>query len=63
MAKLSEHIDDWLDVLANCGTELASCPKLLRNMLLGILPKSLEQEILDKSHRLEFKTYGGIFAF
>ena len=63
MTKLSEHIDDWLDVLANYGTELANCPKLLRNMLLGILPKSLEQEILDKSHRIEFKTYQGIITF
>ena len=63
IAKLSEHIDDWLDVLADYGTELSSCPKLLRNMLLGILPKSIEQEILDKSHRPEFKTYEGIIKF
>ena len=43
LTKLSKHIDDWLDVLSNYGTELASCPKLLRNMLLGILPRSLER--------------------
>ena len=63
LTKLSEHIDDWLDVLSNYGTELASCPTLLRNMLLGILPRSLEQEILDKAHRPDFKTYQGIIAF
>ena len=63
LTRLSEHIDDWLDVLANYGSELASCPKLLRNMLLGILPKSLETEMLDKSHRPEFSTYQGIISF
>ena len=41
-AKLSEHLDDWLEVLSTYGTELESCPRLLRNMVLGMIPKVLE---------------------
>ena len=62
-AKLSEHLDDWLEVLSTYGTELESCPRLLRNMVLGIIPKALEQQILDESHRPEFRTHMGIIQF
>ena len=63
MAKLSEHLDDWMDVLTTYGEELAHCPRLLRNMVLGILPKNLEDEILEKSYKPEFRTYDGIIAW
>ena len=63
MSKLSEHLDDWTDVLHTYGEELAHCPKLLKNMLLGVLPKALEDEVLEKSYKPEFQTYESIIAW
>ena len=63
LAKLSEHLDDWLDVLSTYGHELEHCPKLLRHMVLSIIPKSLESEILDKAHLPEFNSYSSIIQF
>ena len=48
LSKLSEHLDDWTDVLTAYGSELEHCPRLLRNMVLNIIPKNLEDEILDE---------------
>jgi hypothetical protein len=63
LAKLSEHLDDWLDVLTTHGSELEHCPRLLRNMLLAIIPSDLENEIVEKSHKVEFRTYAGIIKW
>ena len=52
-----------MDVLTTYGEELAHCPKLLRNMVMGVLPNNLEEEILEKSYKPEFQTYGGIIAW
>ena len=52
---LDDHLDDWTDVLSTYGTELEHCPKLLRSMVLNIIPKEFEDELLTKP---EFtKTY------
>ena len=60
IGKLSEHLDDWLDVLTTYGTELEHCPRLLRNMVLSIIPKSLEDEILDEGDDPKFRSYTDI---
>ena len=63
MSKLSEHLDDWVDVLATYGEELSHCPRLLKNMVMGVLPKQLEDEVLEKSYKPEFRTYDSIIAW
>ena len=45
---LNEHIDDWLDVLSQFGSELEHCPKLLKSMIFAIIPKNYEDELLTK---------------
>ena len=42
IAKLAEHLDDWLDVLTTYGHELEHCSRMLTNIVLGVIPKSLE---------------------
>ena len=69
MSKLSEHLDDWVDVLTTYGSELEHCPKLLRNMILGVIPTELETEILEKENdpmcydRAVFRDYTGIIRW
>ena len=46
--KLNEHFDDWLEVLSNFGAELENCPRLLKSMILNIIPKTYEDELLTK---------------
>ena len=46
--KLNDHIDDWLDVLSNFGAELEQCPRMLKSMVLNIIPKAYEDELLTK---------------
>ena len=63
LSKLSEHLDDWTDVLATYGSELEHCPRLLRNMVLSIIPKNLEDEILDQGDDPKFRTYVDIIQW
>ena len=63
MSKLSEHLDDWVDVLATYGEELSHCPRLLKNMVMGVLPKQLGDEVLEKSYKPELRTYDSIIAW
>ena len=64
--KLSEHLDDWLDVLTTYGSELEHCPRMLRNMVMGVIPVEFENEIVEKSMepgRTDFRTYHGIIKW
>ena len=68
--KLSEHLDDWLDVLTTYGHELEHCPRMLRNMVMSVIPSDMEDEIVEKSfdvltqrYRPEFRTYEGIIRW
>ena len=63
LPKLSEHLDDWTDVLATCGSELGHCPRLLRNMVLSNIPKNLEDEFLDEGDDPKFRTYTDIIQW
>ena len=63
IAKLSGHLDDWLDVLTTYGSELEHCPRLLRNYVLSVIPAEMESEIMEKSHKIEFRTYTGIIKW
>ena len=63
LSKLSEHLDDWTDVLTTYGSELEHCPRLLRNMVLSIIPKNLEDEILDEGDDQKFRTYMDIILW
>ena len=62
MNKLSENLDDRVDVLATYGEELSHCPRLLKNTVMGILPKQLEDAALEKIYKPEFRTYETIIA-
>ena len=44
----SAHLDDWLDILCQYGSELEHCPKLLKSMVLSTIPKQYEDELLTK---------------
>ena len=55
--KLSEHLDDWLDVLTTYGHELEHCPRMLRNIVMSIIPVDLEDEIVEKSFDMLTQTY------
>ena len=44
------------DVPTNYGSELEHRPWLLRNMVLNITPKNLEDEILDEGDDPKFRT-------
>ena len=46
--KVSEHLDDWLEVLSTYGSELEHCPKMLRSMVMATIPKVLEDELMTK---------------
>ena len=48
LKRLGGHIDDWLDVLSTYGSELEHCPRMLRSMILAIIPKAYEEELLTK---------------
>ena len=63
LSRLSEHLDDWTDVLTTYGSELEHCPRLLRNMVLSIIPKNLEDEILDEGDDPRFRTYTDIILW
>lgn len=63
IGKLGEHLDDWLDVLTTYGTEWEHCPRLLRNMALSIIPKSLEDEILDEGDDPKLRSYADIIRW
>ena len=61
LKRLGEHIDDWLDVLSTYGSELEHCPRMLRSMILAIIPKAYEEVLLTKP---EFTTnYHAIIAW
>ena len=48
LKKLVEHLDYWVDVLSNYGHELEHHSRLLRSMVLAIIPKIYENELLTK---------------
>ena len=45
---VSAHTDAWKELLDTYGSELMTCPRLLRSMLLNIIPKDLKTEIVKK---------------
>ena len=64
VAKQGEHLDDWLDVLTTHGAELEHCPRLLRNMVLAVIPTEMETEVIDNPHKNpDFRTYLGIIKW
>ena len=70
ISRLAEHLDDWLDVLTTYGQELEQCPRMLRNMVMGIIPTALEDEIIEKSYdpvtnapNPQFRTYETIIRW
>ena len=63
LSRLSGHLGDWTDVLTTYGSELEHCPRLLRDMVLSIIPKNLEDEILDEGDDPRFRTYTDIIIW
>lgn len=63
LAKLSEHLDDWTTILGKYGAELEQCPRLLRSMLIQILPKDMEEKIVNKGYKPEFQDSKSIIAW
>ena len=63
LSKLSGHLEDWTDALTTYGSELEHCPMLDRNMMLSIIPKNLEDEILDEGDDPRFRTYTDIILW
>ena len=59
--KVSEHLDDWLEVLSTYGSELEQCPKMLRSMVMATIPKALEDELLTKPEHTQ--SYQQIIAW
>ena len=47
LSKLSQRLDEWKDQLDVFGAELHRCPETLRTMIDGIIPESIETELLD----------------
>ena len=48
VAKLAVHIDGWFELLDNHCSEMGSCPKMLRQMFLNIIPSELKTKILEE---------------
>ena len=44
---LSAHIDGWYELLDNHCPEMRDCPRMLRSLFLGIIPKDLKSKILE----------------
>lgn len=63
LAKLADHIDDWMEVLATYGHELEHCPKMLRSMILKMLPKTMGEEILDRGSKPDVRSYLDIVSW
>ena len=63
LSRLSDHMDDWLDVLSQYGHELEHCPRMLRAMALKLLPRELEDEAMEKSAVLGLFTYNDVIEW
>ena len=44
--EVSNHMDNWKEMLGIYGSELQHCPRLLKSQLLSIIPKELKTEVL-----------------
>ena len=60
IADVADHLDGWQELLDNYGGELiGNAPKMLRSMLLNIIPRELKSEIM-KDEKLCQKDYQGL---
>ena len=44
---LPAHIDGWYELLDGHCSEMRDCPKMLKSLFLGIIPKELKSKILE----------------
>ena len=49
LSQLSMHLDRWKELLDNDGAELATAPRTLRSMFMGMIPKDLDTESLKQT--------------
>ena len=56
LTDLSAHIDGWYELLDGHCPELRECPRMLRSLFLGIIPKELKSKILEEP-QLQFATH------
>ena len=45
---LSNHLDGWQELFDTYGSELAAAPRMLRSMIMNIIPKELKTEIMKE---------------
>ena len=60
LANLSAHLDSWVECLEMHNAELLAAPKVLKSMVLGVIPAEFEDDILS---RPELQTYQEIIAY
>ena len=48
VSEVSNHMDTWKNLLDTYGQDIHGAPKLLKSMLLNIVPHELKKEILQE---------------
>ena len=60
IGNLNQHLESWIECLEMHNAELLAAPKVLRTMLLGVIPTEYEDDILAKP---EIVTYQDIINY
>ena len=60
LSKLSQHIDEWQNLLDEFAPDMLQCPETLRSMVDEIIPESIESELINHD---EVVTWKDVVAF
>ena len=60
LAKLSQHLDEWQNLLDEFAPDMLQCPETLRSMIDEIIPESIKNELINHD---EVVTWKDVIAF
>ena len=61
LKKLEKHLADWEELISKYGSNLLKCPEELRTMTLGVVPRSVEDELIHKDQ--EYPTWRHVISY